>query len=75
LLILAGAALKFWVSKIEVFIMRMDKLTSKFQLALADAQSLAMGLDHQLIEPVHVLAALLDQEGGAVGHLLTRPMN
>ena len=52
--------------------MRMDKLTSKFQLALADAQSLATGLDHQLIEPVHVMSALLDQEGGAVGHLLTR---
>ncbi len=52
--------------------MRMDKLTSKFQLALADAQSLATGLDHQLIEPVHVMVALLDQEGGAIRHLLTR---
>jgi len=52
--------------------MRMDKLTSKFQLALADAQSLAAGLDNQMIEPVHVLAALLDQQGGSVGHLLTR---
>jgi len=52
--------------------MRMDKLTSKFQLALADAQSLATGLDHQLIEPVHVMVALLDQEGGASSHLLTR---
>ena len=52
--------------------MRMDKLTSKFQLALADAQSLATGLDHQLIEPVHVMAALLDQEGGASRHLLTK---
>jgi ATP-dependent Clp protease ATP-binding subunit ClpB len=50
----------------------MDKLTSKFQLALADAQSLATGLDHQLIEPVHVMVALLDQEGGASRHLLTR---
>jgi ATP-dependent Clp protease ATP-binding subunit ClpB len=50
----------------------MDKLTSKFQLALADAQSLATGLDHQLIEPVHVLVALLDQEGGAARHLLTK---
>jgi ATP-dependent Clp protease ATP-binding subunit ClpB len=50
----------------------MDKLTSKFQLALADAQSLATGLDHQLIEPVHVMVALLDQEGGASSHLLTR---
>jgi ATP-dependent Clp protease ATP-binding subunit ClpB len=50
----------------------MDKLTSKFQLALADAQSLATGLDNQLIEPVHVMVALLDQEGGASGHLLTK---
>jgi ATP-dependent Clp protease ATP-binding subunit ClpB len=50
----------------------MDKLTSKFQLALAEAQSLAIGLDHQLIEPVHVLIALLDQEGGSVRHLLTK---
>ncbi|MBT8053666.1 MAG: ATP-dependent chaperone ClpB [Xanthomonadales bacterium] len=52
--------------------MRMDKLTSKFQLALADAQSLATGLDNQLIEPVHLMVALLDQEGGSAGHLLTR---
>ena len=52
--------------------MRMDKLTSKFQLALADAQSLATGLDHQLIEPAHVMVALLDQEGGASRHLLTK---
>lgn len=50
--------------------MRMDKLTSKFQLALADAQSLAVGRDHQFIEPVHLLTALLDQEGGSVRHLL-----
>jgi len=52
--------------------MRMDKLTSKFQLALADAQSLAAGLDHQLIEPEHVMVALLDQEGGSTRHLLTK---
>ncbi|MEE4292719.1 MAG: ATP-dependent chaperone ClpB [Xanthomonadales bacterium] len=52
--------------------MRMDKLTSKFQLALADAQSLATGLDHQLIEPVHVMVALLDQDGGASRNLLTK---
>jgi ATP-dependent Clp protease ATP-binding subunit ClpB len=50
----------------------MDKLTSKFQLALADAQSLAVGLDHQLIEPEHVMVALLDQEGGSIRHLLTK---
>ncbi|MCP5427303.1 MAG: ATP-dependent chaperone ClpB [Chromatiaceae bacterium] len=50
--------------------MRMDKLTSKFQMALADAQSLAVGRDHQFIEPLHLMLALLDQEGGSVRHLL-----
>ncbi|MFA6164098.1 MAG: ATP-dependent chaperone ClpB [Methylobacter sp.] len=50
--------------------MRMDKLTSKFQTALADAQSLALGKDHQFIEPVHVMMALLDQEGGSIKPLL-----
>jgi ATP-dependent Clp protease ATP-binding subunit ClpB len=50
--------------------MRMDKLTSKFQLALADAQSLALGRDHQFIEPVHLMVALLDQDGGSVRPLL-----
>ncbi len=52
--------------------MRMDKLTSKFQAALADAQSLAVGRDHQFIEPLHVMLALLDQEGGSARHLLTQ---
>ncbi len=52
--------------------MRIDKLTSKFQLALSDAQSLAVGLDHQLIEPAHVMVALLDQQGGSVRGLLTK---
>ena len=52
--------------------MRMDKLTSKFQLALADAQSLAVGRDHQFIEPVHLMIALLDQDGGTVRHLLSQ---
>ena len=51
--------------------MRMDRLTSKFQMALAEAQSLAVGRDHQFIEPVHMLLALLDQDGGTVRHLLT----
>ncbi len=51
--------------------MRMDKLTSKFQMALADAQSLAVGRDHQFIEPIHLVIALLDQDGGTVRHLLT----
>jgi ATP-dependent Clp protease ATP-binding subunit ClpB len=50
--------------------MRMDKLTSKFQEALADAQSLALGKDHQFIEPVHVMVALLDQQGGSIRPLL-----
>jgi ATP-dependent Clp protease ATP-binding subunit ClpB len=48
----------------------MDKLTSKFQLALQDAQSIALGRDHQIVEPLHVLIAMLDQEGGTVRHLL-----
>ena len=52
--------------------MRLDKLTTKFQLALADAQSLAIGQEHQFIEPVHVMAALLDQQGGSVRGLLTK---
>ncbi|MCB1638469.1 MAG: AAA family ATPase, partial [Thiothrix sp.] len=52
--------------------MRMDKLTSKFQLALQDAQSLALGRDNQFIEPVHLMIALLDQEGGSVRGLLTK---
>ncbi len=52
--------------------MRMDRLTSKFQEALADAQSLAVGRDHQMIEPVHVLVAMLDQRGGAVRPLLAK---
>jgi len=50
--------------------MRMDRLTTKFQEALADAQSLAVGRDHQFIEPVHALAALLNQEGGTVRPVL-----
>jgi ATP-dependent Clp protease ATP-binding subunit ClpB len=52
--------------------MRPDKLTSKFQMALADAQSLAVGRDHQYIEPVHVMVALLDQQGGGLRHLLDK---
>ncbi|MGZ4999475.1 MAG: AAA family ATPase, partial [Methylomonas sp.] len=50
--------------------MRMDKLTSKFQLALGDAQSMALGKDHQFIEPLHVMLALIDQEGGSIKPLL-----
>lgn len=52
--------------------MRMDKLTSKFQTALADAQSLALGKDHQFIEPVHLMLALLDQEGSSIKPLLAQ---
>ncbi len=52
--------------------MRLDKLTSKFQLALADAQSLAVGQDHQFIEPAHLMIALLDQQGGSIRGLLTK---
>ena len=52
--------------------MRLDKLTSKLQMVLADAQSLAVGQDHQFIEPVHVMVAMLDQEGGSVRGLLTK---
>ncbi len=51
--------------------MRMDRLTSKFQTALSEAQSLAVGRDHQFIEPLHLMLALLDQDGGSVRHLLT----
>jgi ATP-dependent Clp protease ATP-binding subunit ClpB len=52
--------------------MRMDKLTTNFQQALSDAQSLAVGRDHQFIEPVHVMAALLEQQGGSVTGILTK---
>ncbi len=52
-------------------IMRMDKLTAKFQQAIADAQSLALGKKHNYIEPIHVLKALLDQDNGTARHLLT----
>lgn len=52
--------------------MRQDKLTSKFQQALADAQSLALGRDHQFMEPAHVLLALLDSQGGSVRPLLIK---
>ncbi len=52
--------------------MRMDKLTSRFQQALADAQSLAVGRDHNMLEPAHVLAALLGQQGGSTTPMLTQ---
>lgn len=52
--------------------MRMDKLTSKFQTALSDAQSLALGLDNNFIEPEHLLKALIDQQGGSCRPLLSK---
>ena len=52
--------------------MRMDKLTSRFTSALQDAQSLAVGRDHNFIEPVHLLVALLDQQGGGTRPLLSQ---
>jgi ATP-dependent Clp protease ATP-binding subunit ClpB len=52
--------------------MRLDKLTTKFQQALADAQSLAVGNDNSYIEPVHVLSALLAQEDGGTASLFAR---
>ncbi len=52
--------------------MRMDKLTSKFQAALADAQSLAIGQDHQFIEPIHLMASLLNQQDGSAISLLSQ---
>ncbi len=52
--------------------MRMDKLTTKFQQGLSEAQSLAVGRDNQYIEPVHLMAALLDQQGGTARPLLEK---
>ncbi|MBA1193903.1 ATP-dependent chaperone ClpB [Pseudomonas entomophila] len=50
--------------------MRIDRLTSKLQLALSDAQSVAVGLDHPAIEPVHLMQALIEQQGGSIKPLL-----
>ena len=52
--------------------MRFEKLTTKFQQALADAQSLALGNDNGAIEPVHLLSTMLDQEDGGAASLLSR---
>src|ERR1700722_890067 len=52
--------------------MRQDKLTSQFQQALGDAQSLALGRDNQIVEPAHVMLALLDSQGGSVRPLLIK---
>jgi len=53
-------------------IMRIDKLTSKLQLALADAQSMALGKEHNLIGSTHLMLALIDQKGGSVRPLLSQ---
>ncbi|MFC3606833.1 ATP-dependent chaperone ClpB [Stutzerimonas tarimensis] len=50
--------------------MRIDRLTSKLQLALSDAQSIAVGFDHAAIEPLHLMQALLEQQGGSIKPLL-----
>src|SRR3990167_6682353 len=50
--------------------MRMDKFTNLFQTALADAQSIALGHDNQVIEPEHVLLAMLQQDGGSISSIL-----
>lgn len=50
--------------------MRVDRLTSQLQVALSDAQSLALGQDHTAIEPLHLVLALLNQQGGAIRPLL-----
>ncbi|MCY9866568.1 ATP-dependent chaperone ClpB [Vibrio coralliirubri] len=51
--------------------MRLNRFTSKFQIAISDAQSLALGRDHQYIEPVHLMVSLLNQDGSAIRPLLT----
>lgn len=50
--------------------MRLDKFTTKFQLAISDAQSLALGRDHQYIEPAHIISALLNQDGSTIRPLM-----
>ena len=51
--------------------MNIEKFTTKFQQALAEAQSLSLGRDNQFIEPVHLLTALLNQQDGSVAPILT----
>ena len=50
--------------------MRLDKFTTQFQTAISDAQSMALGRDHQYIEPAHIITALLNQQGGSVRSVL-----
>lgn len=50
--------------------MRLDRLTQSFQVAISDAQSLALGKDHQFIEPTHLMLALINQNGGSIHPLI-----
>ena len=52
--------------------MLLEKFTLKLQTALAEAQSIAVGRDHQYIDPVHLVVALINQKGGTVHHLLVQ---
>lgn len=52
--------------------MRLDKFTAKFQEALAEAQSIALSRDHQFIEAVHLMKAMLEQSGGGIGPILNQ---
>ncbi len=52
--------------------MRIDRLTNQLQIALSDAQSLAVGRDHNQLEPYHMMLAMLDQQGGSVRPLLAQ---
>ena len=52
--------------------MRIDRLTNQLQLAISDAQSLALGKDHNFIDPLHLMSALLTQKNGSVRPLLTQ---
>jgi ATP-dependent Clp protease ATP-binding subunit ClpB len=58
--------------RVEIDSMRLDRFTSKFQLAIAEAQSMALGRDHQFIEPIHLMFALLNQEGGSTKDLFSK---
>ena len=50
--------------------MRVDRLTNQLQMALSDAQSLAVGRDHSRLDSLHLLSAMLDQQGGSVPPLI-----
>src|SRR5690606_8316890 len=63
----SGGYIRLWGTS-----MRIDKFTSRLQMALSDAQSLAVGKDHNFIEPIHLLQAMLDQSGSSTAVLLQR---